>query len=89
MLHQGGATWDRVANFYDSMYGVGSLEDSAGRIASMIRQVPEDAVLVMVAHNGPAGLGDQPHDICGVDWRSQGGGEHLPLNSLACVVSKS
>lgn len=27
----------------------------------------------MLAHNGPAGLGADPHSICGVDWLPEAG----------------
>jgi uncharacterized protein (TIGR04168 family) len=53
-----------------AVYDVDSLDDSAQRIVQAHRPARErgDAV-VLVAHNGPSGLGDRRHDICGVDWK--------------------
>jgi hypothetical protein len=36
-------------------------------------QVPSGNVLVLLAHNGPAGLGAAPHSICGCDWLATAG----------------
>lgn len=30
-------------------------------------------MLVLLAHNGPAGLGGAPHSICGCDWLATAG----------------
>ena len=71
---QGGDAWERVAGFYSSMYGVGSMQESAERITSVLKATAGQAPVIVVAHNGPTGLGDKPHDICGRDWRTAGGG---------------
>jgi hypothetical protein len=50
--------------------GVDSLEASAERIAAAAAPgAARGDALVVVAHNGPAGLGAARHDICGVDWK--------------------
>ena len=61
--------WTDVAAFYEQHYGITSLEDSAHRIVDIALSQPHDLSLVMVAHNGPAGLGNRRHSICGVDWQ--------------------
>jgi uncharacterized protein (TIGR04168 family) len=60
-----------------SRFGVGSFEASAGRVVASSLLAPQQHSLVVVAHNGPRGLGSSRHDICGVDWTSRGaGGDH-------------
>jgi hypothetical protein len=49
-------------------------------------QVPAGNVLLLLAHNGPAGLGSEPHSICGVDWRSEAGDWGDP--DLAAVLQQ-
>ncbi len=34
---------------------------------------PSHHALIVMGHNGPSGLGDRAHDICGVDWVAKGG----------------
>ena len=70
---QGGRSWDRAAKFYESMYAVSSMEASADRIGQTITEQPAENTVVVMAHNGPAGLGDQPYDICGRDWTRKAG----------------
>jgi uncharacterized protein (TIGR04168 family) len=54
------------------------------------RQVPHGAGLLLLAHNGPLGLGGGAHSICGVDWLA-GAGDHgdpdlqLVLQQLAAA----
>lgn len=73
---QGGDGWSRVEAFYAHMCHVNSLEHSASRTAIVLRSAAaaKYGPVILMAHNGPLGLGKQPHDICGVDWRSAGGG---------------
>ena len=52
---KGGATWTAVAAFYERMYGVHSLEESAARIVGAGMEQPIDHALVLLAHNGPSG----------------------------------
>lgn len=74
---QGGSSWNRAARFNHIMYGVGSMKASADRICECIAQQPPEHAVVVMAHNGPAGLGDQQHDICGRDWLDKAGEHHL------------
>ena len=57
------------------MFNVNSMEASAARIAETIVRQPAKHAVVVMAHNGPAGLGQQTHDICGRDWLEKAG-EH-------------
>ncbi|KAL6770275.1 hypothetical protein ACKKBG_A34310 [Auxenochlorella protothecoides x Auxenochlorella symbiontica] len=75
---QGGAMDDHVTDFYQRHYDVDSMSMSAQRIVETAERQHEAAPhlpLVLIAHNGPSGLGGRPEDPCGVDWRP-GGGDH-------------
>ena len=72
---QGGSSWNRAAKFNHIMFNVNSMEASAARIAETIVRQPAKHAVVVMAHNGPAGLGQQTHDICGQDWLEKAG-EH-------------
>lgn len=61
--------WSDVSAFYEKHYGITSLEESAHRIVDLALSQPSDQTLIVVAHNGPAGLGDRRNSICGVDWQ--------------------
>ena len=52
---QGGKDWFSIAKFYERMYGVGSMRESAARIvdAGLAQALAHD--LVFLAHNGPSG----------------------------------
>ncbi len=53
-------------------YGIGSLEDSTRRLKSLVDDCVSEQ-LIFLAHNGPVGLGDQPHDMWGCDFKENGG----------------
>lgn len=55
------------------MYGVNSMEESANKICATIRDQPAEHAVVVMAHNGPSGLGSEQHDICGKDWSDKAG----------------
>lgn len=55
------------------MFNVNSMEASAARIADNIVRQPAEHAVVVMAHNGPAGLGQQQYDICGRDWLEKAG----------------
>lgn len=67
----GGPNWF-LSEFYDTHFGVRSMEESRDRIGAALESATYDHIIVL-SHNGPAGLGDQPEDICGKDWRPIGG----------------
>ncbi|CAH2069555.1 unnamed protein product [Thlaspi arvense] len=54
-------------------YGVHDMDSSAGRICRAAHGTPEDHVVIILAHNGPTGLGSQAENICGRDWFVEGG----------------
>ncbi|KAL4419082.1 hypothetical protein ABPG77_002223 [Micractinium sp. CCAP 211/92] len=65
---KGGKQWSDVADFYAEHYGIRGMQDSAMRILDVALAAPDGDVKVLVAHNGPRGLGGRRHNICGVDW---------------------
>ncbi|XP_062078328.1 uncharacterized protein LOC133782899 [Humulus lupulus] len=56
-------------------YGVEDMDRSAKRICKAALSAPEDHLVILLAHNGPTGLGSNLDDICGKDW-VYGGGDH-------------
>lgn len=67
----GGSEW-RNKTFYRDRYGVTSFQDSTAKILAAARRATQPG-LILIGHNGPTGLGDQPEDICGKDWKPIGG----------------
>lgn len=67
---QGGDSWRNISHFMAAVLGVESPQASAERIvAAAAPAAARGDAIVLLAHNGPAGLGAQRHDICGVDWK--------------------
>ncbi|KAJ4709629.1 Calcineurin-like metallo-phosphoesterase superfamily protein [Melia azedarach] len=56
-------------------YGVQDMDGSAKRIYKAAMDTPEDHLAILLAHNGPTGLGSELNDICGKDWVI-GAGDH-------------
>ncbi|XP_066370892.1 uncharacterized protein [Miscanthus floridulus] len=56
-------------------YGVNDIAGSAKKIYDAAAGAPEGHSVVLLAHNGPTGLGSRMDDICGRDW-VPGGGDH-------------
>ncbi|KAH0970172.1 hypothetical protein GBA52_022328 [Prunus armeniaca] len=56
-------------------YGVQDMDGSAKRICKAALGAPEDHLVILLAHNGPTGLGSNLDDVCGKDW-VYGGGDH-------------
>lgn len=67
----GGPTW-KNNQFYQERYGVTNFTESTQKIVKAAKQTQGDR-LIILAHNGPFGLGDQPEDSCGKDWHPLGG----------------
>jgi uncharacterized protein (TIGR04168 family) len=65
---KGGVQWSAVKDFYETYYGVSSMEESGERILDALMADGGAMPLVVVAHNGPSGLGSHKHDPCGVDF---------------------
>lgn len=53
-------------------HGVTSLEESAKRLSELFDSVEGDEIIVL-SHNGPMGLGGDPTDMWGCDFREGGG----------------
>ncbi|KAL5537676.1 hypothetical protein UlMin_046180 [Ulmus minor] len=62
-------------NLLSARYGVQDMEGSSKRIYKAALNAAEDHLVVLLAHNGPTGLGSNLNDICGKDW-VVGGGDH-------------
>ncbi|XP_006656708.2 uncharacterized protein LOC102719776 [Oryza brachyantha] len=56
-------------------YGVNDMAESAKKIYDAAANAPEEHAVIVLAHNGPTGLGSRMDDICGRDWVA-GGGDH-------------
>lgn len=57
--------------YLQDAFGVSNFEDSTRVLTSLIDQAPQR--LVFLAHNGPAGLGDDASDIWGCDFSAEFG----------------
>lgn len=53
-------------------YDIENLDASRARLIEMVEQAEAEHV-IFLAHNGPLGLGDQPHDMWGCDFKPDGG----------------
>jgi hypothetical protein len=74
---KGGGSIADCARFYRAFYGLSNVEQAAARVARAAREAPPGRSLVVLAHNGPAGMGALQHDPCGVDWLKGGAaGDH-------------
>jgi len=62
----------RSPELYDEIYGIHTARQSAAAIVDAARNA-QHRDLVILAHNGPLGLGDQSHDIWGKDFGKPGG----------------
>lgn len=81
----GGSEW-KYRSFYREWFEVESFEASSDRIFSAIERAQERTVLVL-GHNGPFGLGNDPEDPCGRDWKPIGGDYGDP--DLAQAIARS
>lgn len=55
------------------MYGCTSFDDSSRRTLAAAAHAPSSHAAVIVAHNGPSGLGRHPAALCGADFLPNGG----------------
>lgn len=60
---------------HNGWYGVDDMSGSARKIYDAATAAPEEHSVILLAHNGPTGLGSRIDDICGRDWVA-GGGDH-------------
>jgi uncharacterized protein (TIGR04168 family) len=66
---KGGKRWSDIAAFYKHHYGIETMEECAHRIVDIALSQPLELPLVLIAHNGPTGLGNKRYSPCGVDWQ--------------------
>ena len=62
----------RSPDVYHELYGIRTMEESAQAIVDAAKKAQQNT-LVILAHNGPTGLGDQSTDIYGKDFGKPGG----------------
>ncbi len=67
----GGSEWINKS-FYRDRYGIHNSAESADRIVQTL-QAAQGQHIILMGHNGPAGLGTRPDDLCGKDWNPLGG----------------
>lgn len=67
-------------------YGVQNMKESANRICEAALGTPKNHSIILLAHNGPTGLGSNMNDICGRDWVRSGGDHGDP--DLAVAISQ-
>ena len=80
----GGPEW-KNKSFLSDRFGVNNFEESTARIVAAANQTAYDTIVIL-AHNGPTGLGDAAEDICGRDWNPLGGDHGDP--DLAEAIAK-
>ena len=56
----------------DATYGIESIEASTERLFGLIEQAPTERI-IFLSHNGPTGLGHEPHAMWGCDFKPDGG----------------
>jgi len=57
---------------------------AAAAAVSPVPQVPPSHAVIILGHNGPAGLGSQRHAICGCDWLAEAGDHGDPGPAGRC-----
>ena len=61
------------APYLREAYGIDSMAASSARLCALIDEAPSDRPLLILAHNGAAGLGDKRGDLCGRDFHARAG----------------
>ena len=67
----GGSKW-KCEDFYLERYGVANFAQSTAKIMESVHKTNNQR-LIFIGHNGPFGLGANPEDTCGRDWKPLGG----------------
>lgn len=70
----GGSQW-KYSDFYQSRFGIDGFEASTQRIVEMAGAATCEHIII-IGHNGPTGLGEEPESICGKDWGESLGGDY-------------
>jgi uncharacterized protein (TIGR04168 family) len=79
----GGPEW-KYSDFYEQRYGIDSFEASTDRIVQMANAATCNH-LIIIGHNGPTGLGEEPESICGKDWGEPIGGDYGDPDLTAAI----
>ncbi len=79
----GGIPWLN-RDFYQQRYGVTTPDQSTTKIIGALERAAHRTI-IFLGHCGPAGLGSQPHDICGRDWPPVGG-DHGDLDFADAIA---
>ncbi len=69
--HTMGGPFLGYAPYLRARFGVETMEESAARIVGLLEQCHRPTLIL--AHNGPTGLGDRASDIWGCDFRAEEG----------------
>lgn len=69
-------------------YNISDLVQSRAKIAQVAQETAYSN-LIFLGHNGPSGLGEQPEDICGRDWKPMGGDHGDPDLAGAIADAKA
>ena len=83
----GGPKW-HYGEFYAERFGVANMAESSARIIAAAAATTHDTI-IFLGHNGPTGLGDQPEDSCGRDWKPIGGDFGDPDLGRAIAMTKA
>jgi uncharacterized protein (TIGR04168 family) len=67
----GGNSWQST-QFYQTYFGIADFASSVQRINQALQNSAFSTV-IMLGHNGPAGLGEEVFAPCGRDWDARGG----------------
>ncbi len=70
--HSMGGPQLSFADYMERTYGIGDLQSSSRRLRSLVDEADAED-LIFLAHNGPLGLGEEPHAIWGCDFKPGGG----------------
>lgn len=62
----------RLDEFYRARWGVSNIAESSNLIVKAAQRTTYETI-IFLSHSGPAGLGEKKEDICGRDWREEGG----------------
>lgn len=81
----GSSKWKK-GSFYCDRYNIKNFAESTQRITESVAKTAYDNI-IFLGHNGPFGLGNEEHSICGKDWKAGGGDYGDP--DFAEAISKS
>jgi uncharacterized protein (TIGR04168 family) len=83
----GGLLW-KQKEFFSDRYGVHNFSQSIAQIIASVQATSYNTV-IFLGHNGPYGLGNNPEDTCGRDWKPLGGDFGDPDFTVAISEAKN